>query len=541
MEGPIVFSLNFVALSGIAIATSSLFMAALMFAVGQTPLNRIWGIFCFAVFIWGLSFFFIATTNDAAQAKLWWHISHIGVIAIPTLFIHFVYSFLKKDNAIVLLTFYITSSVFLAANLFTDLLITDVRFVFDSFYYDSPPGILYLPFILFFHLAIGYGHWLLWRGYTYIYANDEEYRERIRYFFMATVVGFLGGSVSFAPVFAIDIYPYTIVTVTLYPIIMGYAILKYRLFDIRIVSAQLTMLAIVGFTFVRFLLSQTITDYVGNGILLVITIGLGIHLVRNVMKEIETREHIEKLANDLKKANKRLKELDKMKSEFVSIASHQLRSPLTAIRGYTSMLLEGSFGKLPKKAQDAVEKIDESGKFMALSVEDYLNVSRIQSGNMKYEMEEFNLKKVAKEIVDTFRQEATKKGLVLSCRFDVDSDCIVKADHGKTRQIIQNLIDNAIKYTKKGSVTVHIRDTKRPKRIYVDVVDTGIGMSEETIDNLFEKFERAKNANEVNVTGTGLGLFVAHKMAEGMGGTVSAESDGEGEGSTFTLELPRTS
>jgi signal transduction histidine kinase len=265
---------------------------------------------------------------------------------------------------------------------------------------------------------------------------------------------------------------------------------------------------------------------------------LGFVLIRSVKREIEQRTQIEQLANRLQNANKRLKILDQMKSEFVSIASHQLRSPLTSIRGYASMLLEGSFGKLPQKAEEAVSRIAESSRFMALSVEDYLNVSRIQSGNMKYVLSEFSVKDVAKGIADDMRPEGVKRGLLITFTGDTQCSCVVKADIGKTRQIIQNLVDNALKYTKKGSIEIKVYDKKNPKRVYVDVTDTGIGMSQETLESIFGKFERARNANEVNVTGTGLGLYVAKKMAEDMGGTISATSPGENQGSTFTLSLP---
>jgi signal transduction histidine kinase len=175
---------------------------------------------------------------------------------------------------------------------------------------------------------------------------------------------------------------------------------------------------------------------------------------------------------------------------------------------------------------------------MIMSVEDYLNVSRIEAGNMKYNLSDFEVKEMAEHICDDIRPEAMKKNLVLLFRSDLSGTGIVNADVGKTSQIIHNLINNSLKYTPKGSINVFVRDDLKKKRLYISITDTGIGMSEATAHTLFQKFSRADNANSVNVSGTGLGLYVALKMAEQMGGTITCESEGDGKGSTFTFELP---
>jgi signal transduction histidine kinase len=202
------------------------------------------------------------------------------------------------------------------------------------------------------------------------------------------------------------------------------------------------------------------------------------------------------------------------------------------------MLTEGSYGKLPTKAQGVLERITESAKYMALSIEDYLNVSRIEAGNMKYEMTDFNVKEMTEKLIDELRPVALKKGLLMLFRSDCSGSCSVHADIGKTRQVLMNLIDNAMKYTPKGTITVVAHDDQKKKKMYVTIQDTGVGIHKDMINELFDKFVRAKNANCVNVTGTGLGLYIAKKMVIDMGGRVWAESEGEGKGSTFTLELP---
>lgn len=320
--------------------------------------------------------------------------------------------------------------------------------------------------------------------------------------------------------------------------LLAYLIVRYHAFNIKLLGAQalvVTLWFLIGS--LLFVAVSTQTRVVA-GITLILAIIGGYFLIRSVKKEVEQREEIAKLAETLAKANERLKILDKLKSEFVSIASHQLRSPLTAVRGYASMLVEGSYGKLPEKAQDAAVNIADSAKYMALSVEDYLNVSRIEAGNMKYEYSDFNLKETAERIVDELRPVAMKKGLVMVFRSDCSGSCTVHADIGKVRQVIMNLLDNSMKYTPKGTITVVAHDDVKAKKMYVTIEDTGVGMSKETQEEVFDKFVRAKNANNVNTTGTGLGLYVAKKMITDMKGKVWAESEGEGKGSTFHVELP---
>lgn len=322
---------------------------------------------------------------------------------------------------------------------------------------------------------------------------------------------------------------------------MSILIVRFKTFNVGLLASQALVVALVALVGSQFTFVDSVQTVVLTAVTLVLTGAIGIILIRSVKKEVAQRKELEKLTRELEKANVRLKELDKLKSEFVSIASHQLRSPLTSIRGYASMLSEGSFGQIPEKAVEPLQRIEESARLMALAVEDYLNVSRIESGNMKYNLSDFNLKDEVEKVTDDIRPNAIKKGLTMLFRNKLNSRGIVKADIGKTVQIIHNLVNNSLKYTPNGSITVLVRDDVEKKRIFVDIIDTGIGMSQVTMDKVFEKFERADNANSVNVSGTGLGLYVALKMANAMGGTITCASEGDGKGSTFTLELPLVS
>lgn len=321
-------------------------------------------------------------------------------------------------------------------------------------------------------------------------------------------------------------------------VFISYVVVHYEAFRAKVFAAEAlfsaAFLLLLSILFVRTIdNAHTITMVT----LLLFSI-LGFLLVRSIKDEIKQREQIESLAVKLERANTRLKQVDKQKSEFVSIASHQLRSPLTSIAGYASLLREGTYGNVPQKMLEPLDRIEQSARFMAESIEDYLNVSRIESGNMKYHLSDFNLRDETEHICDDIRPVALRQGLILLFRTSMSSTGIVNADLGKVQQILHNLINNSLKYTPKGTVNVVVRDDVKGKRIYVDIVDTGIGMNEETLHSIFQKFERGDKANTVNVKGTGLGLYVALKMAEAMGGTISAHSEGDGKGSRFTFELP---
>ncbi len=235
-------------------------------------------------------------------------------------------------------------------------------------------------------------------------------------------------------------------------------------------------------------------------------------------------------------ANDRLKQLDQLKSEFLSVASHQLRAPITAIKGYVANMLEDSYGAVPDYLREPLGVVQESTRVMVSSIEDYLNVSRIEQGRMKYEMSSVDVTALAKRAVDELTPIAQKKGLTITF---ADSPALsIEGDFGKIKQVFTNLIDNAIKYTEHGSITVSVvkDDTKKVMRFMS--ADTGIGIPADEVGKLFSKFTRARDANKVNTTGTGLGLYVAKNLVEGHGGKVWAESDGTGKGSRFIVELP---
>lgn len=237
----------------------------------------------------------------------------------------------------------------------------------------------------------------------------------------------------------------------------------------------------------------------------------------------------------LRTANRHLKELDKAKDEFISMASHQLRTPLTTIKGYLSMMLEGDTGDITETQREFITHAYEGSERMVALISDLLNVSRLSAGRFLIEQKPTD---VVAMIADEIRQlmpHATAKGLYLKLDPPKGRMPLVDLDENKTRQVIMNFIDNAIYYTQQGGVTVRLRLDNGNFR--VEVTDTGIGVPEDAKSHLFTKFFRAGNAQNVRPDGTGLGLYLARRVVYDQGGTIIFESS-EGRGSTFGFELP---
>lgn len=326
--------------------------------------------------------------------------------------------------------------------------------------------------------------------------------------------------------------------ISLFIILFASTLVEFENFYTRVTATNIFVALLGSFIFGMLFVQVTENTQTTTTIILIFTVLLGTLLVRATRKEEEHKVRIEKLEQKLERSQSKLREIDKQKTEFASIASHQLRGPLTTIRGYVSMILEGSYGRVPKKILESLERVHESSRFMAMSVEDYLSISRIEEGTLKYNVTDFNVKQLADQVADDFRTSAIKKGLVLISRSDCTSKCIANADISKVRQALYNLVDNALKYTKKGTVTILTHDNVKKKKVYITVHDTGIGMTKREIETAFDKFTRSRNAHALNVTGSGLGLYVAHRVIEDMGGAITIKSDGAQKGSSVSLELP---
>jgi signal transduction histidine kinase len=314
-------------------------------------------------------------------------------------------------------------------------------------------------------------------------------------------------------------------------------LLRYRFLNAKAVTIALLtgFLAIAIFGEVVFSKDTHVLLYRLSEFLLVII--FGVLLIRGVTKEVQQREEIQHLADSLKAANARLKELDKLKSQFLSIASHDLRAPLTVIRNFLSLLMDGTYGKLPAAAAEGMHQVFDRATDMAKSVDTYLNVSRIEQGRMKYDFINVELVPMVENAFKAFAPNAEKKGLKFSLTV---SDGLrgkkAKLDVAKMNEVLNNLLDNSIKYTPSGSISATFEPRGSVARLTIS--DTGVGMSAATIGKLFKLFSTGEESRKINTSSTGVGLYITKSHVEAHGGKIWAESDGEGKGSRFLLELP---
>jgi signal transduction histidine kinase len=262
-----------------------------------------------------------------------------------------------------------------------------------------------------------------------------------------------------------------------------------------------------------------------------------------VLENLQFYEQTEKqikalsvLNENLKMANVRLKELMEIKNEFLHITSHQLRTPLTTIRGMIAMWHDGEFDNLPEKEKKKMlKRIYVSSERLNNITNDMLDSLELEGGFMKFQFRRVSLRKIIKETVDIMRPNFDEKNLYLKFNDSADMPKI-EVEPNYIRQVFINLIDNACKYTRKGGIDINIK--KSGKYAEITIKDTGIGVSKSDQKKIFQKFTRGKRASIENASGSGLGLFIAKKIVNAHNGKIEFFSEGSGKGSVVKIFLP---
>ncbi len=315
---------------------------------------------------------------------------------------------------------------------------------------------------------------------------------------------------------------------------IAYAIFKYNLFNIKIIATETLVFLLIIILLLEACFSGSVPTAVFKLFFATLVAIIGSLLIRSVHKEISQREELVDLANSLERANIRLQELDRQKTEFLSIASHQLRTPLSVVNGYIELILDKAYGHVGSKMKTVLHNMDESNGRLIKLVDEFLDVTRIEQGRTKFIFKQDDLVLIIKSVVDELENRALQKGLKIIR--NTPRNFMAVFDEDKIRHVIFNFVDNAIKYSEKGSIKIMI--SEEDEGVAVRVIDSGLGFNQQDEVNFFQKFYRGENVKGVNVNGTGLGLYVCRMFIEAHKGKCWAKSKGLGKGGEFGFWLP---
>jgi signal transduction histidine kinase len=280
---------------------------------------------------------------------------------------------------------------------------------------------------------------------------------------------------------------------------------------------------------------KQIIDIIGDELVIAIQNALRFEEIQGFAATLQAK--VNEATAKLKRTNEQLKEMDDTKDEFISMASHQLRTPLTSVKGYLSMVLEGDAGKITDQQAELLGQAFASSQRMVYLIADLLNVSRLKTGKFVIDAAPTNLAEMVESEIAQLREQAKSKNLKLIYHKPADFPEVM-LDETKIRQVIMNFADNAIYYTPSGG-SIKIELNNDHGNVYFRVIDNGLGVPLDEQKHLFTKFYRAKNARKARPDGTGLGLFMAKKVISAQGGTLLFESQ-EGKGSTFGFAFQKS-
>jgi signal transduction histidine kinase len=262
------------------------------------------------------------------------------------------------------------------------------------------------------------------------------------------------------------------------------------------------------------------------------------HLAATLASQVSIHLETLRLNAELEKRAQELQELDRLKSAFLANMSHELRTPLNSILGFTDVMLEGLDGELTEYMNTDLRLIQKNGQHLLHLINDVLDMAKIESGRMNLHLEKFMLHDLLDEVTSITSSLASERNNALYIENDSDRDVEINADNTRLRQVMLNLVNNAIKFTMNGKISLRVSRLDGT-RVLITVKDTGIGIPLDHLEPIFQEFTQVDTSTTRKAGGTGLGLPISRRLVEMHGGRLWAESNGiEGEGSTFFVELP---
>jgi signal transduction histidine kinase len=496
----------------------------------KEKLNQVFALMTFFLILW-IDFAFLGNrTENEFLAIIFYRLNGASVaITLSTAYFFYISYFLKKRYFILekIILFLGFLSVFIS--IFTPFEIRGIiqkewgnDIIFGSFHIFLILYYIFITFIIIFFLLKSY------------FSLPQTEKLKIQYFFVGTLLVALFNvifNVVLSSVLGSTVFQhFGDYSAIFFLVFTGYAIAKRELFEIKVVwtAVLVGLIAILLFIDIIFFTNQRWLQ-IGKGITFCLFLIFGRSLILSVIHEISLREKLEKAYEELKK-------LDTAKSEFISMASHQLRTPLSAIKGYISMIIEGSYGQIPELVKEKLQNVFTSNERLIQIVNTLLDISKIDLGKMEIKKEPVQIEEIIQSCYDDLKIEAQKKGLNFVFEKPETPLPKINADPLRIRQVFMNLIDNAIKYTPKGEIKMTV--SQKGNSILFLIKDSGAGLTEKEKKEIFQSFTRGSAGLDYFIEGTGLGLSIAKKITELHQGKIWAESEGKDKGSTFFVELP---
>lgn len=520
----------------ITVGASNLILGFLVYFNDRKSLiNRVFGIWTFSLFLWSINSF-LFYVPDYSLLILGRFLYETAIIIVVVL-LYFASIFPSNINSgkLRLVLIFAPAIPLLLLTIGSDLIIKDV----ESTIYGNKVilGSLFALYAFFIISYVSLSIFILAKKYKQNYGNAKIY---IRYVLAGIAIsGFLGIMANIVlPLFNIfDIAKFGSTSTVVLVFLIAYAIAKHNFMDIKVIGTEFFAIVLSFIFFIDAIFSDNFNDFIIKIILFVAVISISYLLVKSVLQEVRTRQTLEELTIKLQKANEDLRRLDAAKSEFISIASHQLRTPLSIIKGYISVMIEGDTGKITNEQEDYLRKVYASNEKLILLINDLLDLSHIESGKIVYNFNPIFALAFTENIVEELRSKAVAKNLTLKFNKPADGDpFVIYGDKNTLAQALFNIIDNGIRYTERGGVKIDL--TVDNQYVIWSIRDTGAGINDEEKKNLFQKMKRGERISRIYTEGTGLGLYVAKKIIDAHNGTVWAESEGAGKGSIFYVKIP---
>jgi signal transduction histidine kinase len=478
--------------------------------------NRLWLVYTAALCFWAGFGALIGITHDPAQAIWYWRFAMgLGIIWMPVLFYHFAYLYAPWKEKKMLIGAYVITTI-LSISAFTPYYIPRVEYVFNSFYW-AKPGITFYILTVWWLVLTAYSHTKLFIDSKKM---PKERQSQIKYFLIASAIGYLGGLLNFSICYGLNLYPWGNFLIIAYPFIMTYAIIAHGLFDIFIFIKRVFYTAIL-IGIISWLIGSIsiISQFLQN------KFGVSPWMV-SVLAAIVSLYVTYLFLKSSRRA-------EKDKQEFITIAAHKLRTPLTHIH----YIVEELRKERTKEETDAlITNLSESNDLIINLVNKLLDVTNLETQSEKYEFAMVDLKHSTEEVIKNESPLIKDKKIKLTVEAKEGLPRI-EGYEKSLKFVIQSLLENAAKYTPEGG-EIHISMSADDKNITWSIQDSGIGIAKEDKDKIFDKFFRGDNALKMDTEGTGLALSISRNLIKRQGGNMNVYSLGLNLGTRFWFTLP---